>query len=197
MLCGGLGLIAVSMLLMVGLSPDDGWTALLAGFIVGGLGLGLTNPPLASTAISVAPRERSGMASGINNTFRQLGLATGVAALGAVFQARIHSQLSDALAGTPAAEHVGSLAKAASSGSVAQALGSVPAAAREQVATAARDAFVSGLNSLFWISAALAALGAVLALLLVRQEEIDSHAEPQATTPPAERSPDGVPVAAK
>jgi EmrB/QacA subfamily drug resistance transporter len=173
----GLGLITLSMLLMEGLSPDDGWTALLAGFVVGGLGLGLTNPPLASTAISVAPRERSGMASGVNNTFRQLGLATGVAALGAVFQSRIHSHLADALGGTPAGQHVDELAHAASSGAIDQALGAVPAAAREQVATAARSAFVSGLNALFWISAALAALGAVLAFVLVRSEELDHHGE--------------------
>src|SRR5262249_51372030 len=61
LLGAGLGLIAVSMLLMQGLSPSDGWTALLAGFVVGGIGLGTVNPPLASTAISVAPRNRSGM----------------------------------------------------------------------------------------------------------------------------------------
>src|SRR5262249_49509570 len=144
LLGAGLGLIAVSMLLMQGLSPSDGWTALLAGFVVGGIGLGTVNPPLASTAISVAPRNRSGMASGVNNTFRQAGLATGVAALGAVFQSRIHSELASSLAGTPAAGHVDALSHAASSGALGQALASVPAQAREQVSSAATAAFVSG-----------------------------------------------------
>ena len=46
----------------------------------------MVNPPLASTAIGVVPVERSGMASGINSTFRQVGIATGIAGLGAVFQ---------------------------------------------------------------------------------------------------------------
>jgi hypothetical protein len=48
--------------------------------------VGLINPPLASAAIGVVPPERSGMASGANSTFRQVGIATGIAALGAVFQ---------------------------------------------------------------------------------------------------------------
>ncbi|HEX4837366.1 MAG TPA: hypothetical protein VFV03_02430, partial [Solirubrobacteraceae bacterium] len=51
-----------------------------------GVGVGLVNPPLASAAIAVAPPARSGMASGANSTFRQVGIATGIAALGAVFQ---------------------------------------------------------------------------------------------------------------
>ena len=55
---------------------------LLPGFIVGGIGVGMTNPMIAETAIGVVPAARAGMASGINSTFRQFGIATGVAALG-------------------------------------------------------------------------------------------------------------------
>ena len=41
--------------------------------------------PLASTAVGVVEPARAGMASGINSTLRQVGIATGVAALGAIF----------------------------------------------------------------------------------------------------------------
>lgn len=58
----------------------------IPGFVIAGAGIGLINPPLASTAIGVVHYSRSGMASGINNTFRQVGIATGIAGLGAVFQ---------------------------------------------------------------------------------------------------------------
>ena len=81
-------------------AADDGitlarpWTTLLPGFIVGGIGIGLVNAPLASTAVSVVEPRRAGMASGINNTFRQVGIATGIAALGAIFQSRIASHLA-------------------------------------------------------------------------------------------------------
>ena len=61
------------------------WTHLIPGFIVAGIGAGLVNVPLASTAVGVVEPARAGMASGINSTFRQVGIATGVAALGAIF----------------------------------------------------------------------------------------------------------------
>ncbi len=58
---------------------------LLPGFLIGGIGIGFVNAPLATTAVSTVRVERAGMASGINNTFRQVGIATGIAALGAIF----------------------------------------------------------------------------------------------------------------
>ncbi|MGI8511748.1 MAG: MFS transporter [Solirubrobacteraceae bacterium] len=89
LLGGGLTLVGLGLLLMHGVDPGDGWTTLLAGFVVSGVGIGLVNPPLASTAIGVVDPRRSGMASGVNTTFRQIGLATGIAGLGAVFQHRV------------------------------------------------------------------------------------------------------------
>jgi EmrB/QacA subfamily drug resistance transporter len=80
----GFVLIGIGLLLMRGLALDSDWTVLLAGLIVAGVGAGLVNVPLASTAVAVVEPARAGMASGINSTFRQVGIATGVAALGAV-----------------------------------------------------------------------------------------------------------------
>ena len=85
----GLALCAISLWLMSGISVDSGWTTLLPGFIVGGIGIGFVNAPLATTAVSTVRQERAGMASGLNNTFRQLGIATGIAALGAIFQSKV------------------------------------------------------------------------------------------------------------
>ena len=63
--------------------PTTGRTC-CPGFIVAGVGAGLINVPLASTAVGVVAPARAGMASGINSTFRQVGIATGVAALGTI-----------------------------------------------------------------------------------------------------------------
>jgi EmrB/QacA subfamily drug resistance transporter len=82
----GLLFVAGGLLAMTAISPTSSWTALIPGFVLQGVGVGLINPPLASAAIGVVPPERSGMASGANSTFRQVGIATGIAALGAVFQ---------------------------------------------------------------------------------------------------------------
>ena len=59
---------------------------LLPGLLVGGLAIGVISPALAAAMVSVLPVERSGLASGINNTFRQLGIAIGIAGLGAIFE---------------------------------------------------------------------------------------------------------------
>jgi predicted MFS family arabinose efflux permease len=96
----GLALVAGSLLLMHGLSVSSTWTALLAGLIVAGIGIGLVNPVIAATALRVVDPSRTGMASGINNAFRLSGVAVGVAALGAVLENRAARSLADSL-GSP------------------------------------------------------------------------------------------------
>jgi EmrB/QacA subfamily drug resistance transporter len=84
----GLVLIGVGLLLMRSIDASSDWTALLPGLLVGGLAIGVISPALAAAMVSVLPVERSGIASGINNTFRQLGIALGIAGLGAIFEHR-------------------------------------------------------------------------------------------------------------
>jgi predicted MFS family arabinose efflux permease len=82
----GMLLVTLSLYLMYGVKVSSGWTTLLVGFLIGGIGIGMVNPPLAATAVGVVPPQRAGMAAGVNNTFRQVGIATGIAGLGAIFQ---------------------------------------------------------------------------------------------------------------
>jgi EmrB/QacA subfamily drug resistance transporter len=89
LLTTGLVLIGAGLLLMHGLREGDDWTALLAGLLVGGAGVGVISPALAAAMVGVLPVERSGLSSGINNTFRQVGIAAGIAGLGAIFQHRL------------------------------------------------------------------------------------------------------------
>lgn len=104
LLGGGLALCALSLWLMSGLTLHSHWTHLLPGFLIGGFGIGMVNAPLASTAVSTVRQERAGMASGINNTFRQVGIATGIAGLGAIFASQV-----DPRAYSP---HAGAVARA-------------------------------------------------------------------------------------
>jgi EmrB/QacA subfamily drug resistance transporter len=167
----GLGLVGLGLLLMHGVDPADTWTTLLAGMCVAGAGIGMLNPAIATSAVSVVDQRRAGMASGISNTFRQVGIATGIAALGAIFQSRIEHHLMNGLAGTPGAEQAPGIAKAVSSGGIDQVVAQTPPQAHELVGRVAREAFVSGLNELFLVAAILALAGAVLGGLLVRQRD--------------------------
>ena len=139
-----------------------------------GVGVGLINPPLASTAIGVVEPARSGMASGINSTFRQVGIATGIAGLGAVFQHRVESIVAKGLAGTPASERAGEIAQAVSSGGGGRVAQAVPPQARETVARVTTDAFVGAFNTLLVIGSATALVGAVCAAVLVRPRDFVS-----------------------
>ncbi len=85
-LATGLVLIGTALLLMRSVDASSEWTVLLPGLLVGGLAIGVISPALAAAMVSVLPVERSGLASGINNTFRQLGIAIGIAGLGAIFE---------------------------------------------------------------------------------------------------------------
>jgi EmrB/QacA subfamily drug resistance transporter len=180
-LSGGLVLVGIGLLLMHGVKANSSWTTLLAGFIVAGAGIGAINPALATAAVGVVEPQRSGMASGINNTFRQVGIATGIAALGAVFQSHITDKIAKGLAGTPGASHAGDLARATASGALNQVLHSVPQQAQAQVGQIARSAFSSGLNTLFLISAVVAFAGALLGALFVRERDFvaSGHGAPQ------------------
>jgi EmrB/QacA subfamily drug resistance transporter len=163
----GLTLVGVGLLLMHGISPSSGWTALLAGFVLAGIGIGTTNPGIGQAAIAVVPVEKSGMGSGINTTFRQVGIATGVAGLGAVFQGEVDSKLSELVPRAP--EGVGEAV--ASGGSRAVEELSLPAAVHAKAIHAADVAFVSGLNSILVIGAIVCFAGAALGFWLVRSED--------------------------
>ncbi|MBN1528649.1 MAG: MFS transporter [Thermoleophilaceae bacterium] len=175
LMSAGLVITGVGLLLMGGLDPTSDWTALLAGFILSGAGVGIINPVIADVAVSVVPKEQSGMASGINDTFRQVGIAIGIAAWGAIFLGRGAAKVEELAAGTQAAtgERPRQLVEAVSSGNLDGALGAVPPGSRETVGNAAREGFLSGMNDILMLGGILAIAGAIAALWLVREQDIE------------------------
>ena len=173
----GLLLITAGLLLMARTHPDSTWTVLLPGFIVAGVGIGMVNPVLASTSISVVEPRRSGMASGANNTFRQVGIATGIAILGAVFQSQIVSHTSALLNQSAVGREVlhkggSQLTAALSAGGVTQAAAQIPLpSARSDLLHAYHVGFSSTLNHLTVIAAIIAFVGSLGGFLLVRQRD--------------------------
>jgi predicted MFS family arabinose efflux permease len=180
----GFVLIGTGLLLMRGISSGSGWTHLLPELIVAGAGVGLVNTPLASTAIGVVHPRRAGMASGINNTFRQVGVAAGVATLGSIFASRIRLGVDGSLAGTPLAGSAHRISTAVSSGNTAQVIAHSPRAARAHLAATATSSFVHALNDILLIAAVVAFAGAAVALTLIRQKDfVDASDEAIAEAP--------------
>ena len=160
----GLAISAVGIWLFTGLTVASNWKALLPGLLVGGVGIGLANPAIAKIALGVVPPQRAGMASGISNTFRIGGVATGVAALGAVFQHRLQSTLHGAVGGHEAPV----LARAIAAGGT-QAAAKI-SGGRQTVVMAAHHAFVTGMNEVIMVGAVTVAVGAVFAMFVRRKD---------------------------
>jgi len=166
----GLLLVAAALISMSAVDANSAWTVLLPGFLIAGAGVGLVNAPLGSTAIQVAPPQKAGMASGINSTFRQVGIATGIAAYGALFQHLLATKATGPLARVPA--------EVLASGQVKL----FPPAAQGQF----RDIFTASLGELFVVAAIVALAGAVLSAALLRPRDFaPAPAAPQAAEPAA------------
>ena len=124
------------------------------------------------------------MAAGINDTFRQVGVAVGVAVWGAIFIGRGADKFREVAAGTPLAggDHPRQLVEAASSGSLPQAVQAVPPGSRGVAADAAGQGFLAGFNDVLTLGALICFAGALLAVWLVREHDIER--EPVTTAAP-------------
>ena len=169
----GLVLVAVSLGIMAGTSPDDSFTRIGIAMAILGAGMGTTMAPATESIMGSLPLGKAGVGSAMNDTTRQVGGALGVAVLGSVLSSAYASEIAPALSGLPsqlasvAGDSIGATLR------VAQGLG--PAGA--SIAQAARVAFVDAMAPPVMIAAAIALLGAVIALMFlparppVRQHE--------------------------
>ncbi|MEO8689466.1 MAG: MFS transporter [Solirubrobacteraceae bacterium] len=167
----GFAFVGGGLLLMRGITPETGWAHLIPGFMAAGIGAGLINVPLASTAVAVVEPARAGMASGVNSTFRQVGIATGIAALGSIFASKVSDTVAAALTSTPVASRASELGDAIAGGAVSQAIASTPPGARRFVAEAANQGFVDGLNSILLVGAVIAFAAGAASLALIRERD--------------------------
>jgi EmrB/QacA subfamily drug resistance transporter len=87
LVAGGLALVAVGLLAMLTTDVDASWLVVMPGSLICAVGTGLFNPAASAAALGALPPERSGLAAGANDTFRQAGVALGIAAFGAFIPA--------------------------------------------------------------------------------------------------------------
>jgi hypothetical protein len=115
------------------------------------------------------------MAAGVNDTFRQVGVALGTAAWGAIFLARGSDKVATVLARTPGAAggRPRQLIEALTGGHLTAATRAIPHGARELAVTATHQGFLTGLNAILVIGGVVAFIAAALALWLVREHEIE------------------------
>jgi EmrB/QacA subfamily drug resistance transporter len=169
----------VGILLMSIIGWTESYLSVVPGLIITGFGFGMSTPIIATVGLGAVRPERAGMATGAVNTARQVGVAVGVAGLGALFEARVRSGVIDALsaqAGPAAARELGT---AIAAGGTQQALAAVPPGLRPALSDVALAALADGLSWVLLVSAACVVLAALAALFLVRDAPVPAEREVQ------------------
>ena len=150
------------------------WLALLPGFLVVGLGVGLAAPPLSSTGTAAVPAERGGMAGGAIYTARQVGFAFGIALLGSVFTAGVRQTL--------VGRHIdaaGPIAHDIAGARSADLLHSAAPGARDLLGEAVHASAANGMAVLLAVAGIVAVAGAVASFSMLREQETLAEARTQ------------------
>ncbi|CAM5250977.1 hypothetical protein SCYAM73S_06209 [Streptomyces cyaneofuscatus] len=128
-------------------------------FFVQGTGMAHIMPPVTVAVMQALPREKAGSGSAINNTFRQVGGALGIAVLGSVLSTVYRGDIEGHLGAVPAGARAVAGESIEATLGVAEKLG--PVAGKPLVA-AAHDAFISAMHVTALGSAAVALIGALV-----------------------------------
>jgi EmrB/QacA subfamily drug resistance transporter len=84
LIAGGMTTVAVCCLLLSTVTLHSTFWHMLPAFILGGLGMSFVMTPMSAAVMGAAPVAKAGVASGVLNTFRQVGVALGIAITGAI-----------------------------------------------------------------------------------------------------------------
>jgi MFS family permease len=168
----GCVLFAIGLLLSNNyLNPDPSYVPLVISLGVAGIGIGTTVVPITSAVMSAVPAERSGMAASAANTSRVIGAATGVAVLGSL----VNSQLRVSLTGQMNHLHIpigfqGLVVNALETGQIPRNTAAYASFGKlvQEVIGAAYQAFHHGLHAALYLSAGLAVLAGLLAVITLR-----------------------------
>ncbi len=169
-LIGTKAVVATGLLIVAGgfwqlttTTASQGFLHALLGMIMLGLGAGLIIAPATASVMGTLSRARAGVGSAPNSTALQVGGALGVAVIGSVLTSRYQGKMTHTLSGhsvPPAAAHaiLGSLGGALTVARIAG--GSLGAALK----TAARLAFVAGMDLALMVGAIVVVVSAILVI---------------------------------
>jgi EmrB/QacA subfamily drug resistance transporter len=179
----GLTLTATALFLQTRIDLDTGYGLLLPAFVLMGIGMALVMSPMSTAAMNAVEAQKAGVASGILSMSRMVGGTFGVAVLGALFQHLARNDIANSLAGTGVSH--------AQQEQLVQSLGTASGGANlpPVAVEAAHNAFIHALANGMWLSAGVAAFGAVLAFRLIGDKparQPDAASGPEAAAAVAE-----------
>jgi hypothetical protein len=112
------------------------------------------------------------MASGINSTFRQVGIATGIAVLGTLFSHTVTEQVRAKITTVPGMSwRAAQVTGAVQSGQTGRLIAHLPARTGHAVALVTRSAFTAGLNQILLVAAITAFASGLVSLAAIRGQD--------------------------
>jgi EmrB/QacA subfamily drug resistance transporter len=168
----GMGLLLLSFVKQTN-GPVEYWTTYFPGILVLGLGMSFTVTPLTTTVMGALPNHYSGTASGINNAITRISSVFSNAIIGTVAILFFTGYLHNAVKEIPLKEEsrIEVTAQAANLGN-AKVPSNVDSENRGKVELAFKEGFISAYVKVMRISAALAAMGALMAFLFIKNEAL-------------------------
>jgi EmrB/QacA subfamily drug resistance transporter len=155
----GMGMAAVGLVLFSLISATTPYVVFIIPMVIMAAGMALSTPSLTASIMSAVPLGRAGVGSAMNDTTRELGGALGVAVLGSLAASRYDSLISGAISQLPSAAH--GAANSSLSGALAVA-GQLPRNQGASLASTAKDAYMSGMNTATLVAAVAAGIGSVV-----------------------------------
>ncbi|MET4926133.1 DHA2 family efflux MFS transporter permease subunit [Streptomyces sp. PSRA5] len=160
---GGMLLVAAGLAAFALFDATTPVWVLCVVFFVQGAGMAHIMPPVTVAVMQALPREKAGSGSAINNTFRQVGGALGVAVLGSLLSSTYRGEIEGHLGAVPAAARDTAAESIEATMAVAEKLG--PAGA--PLISSANDAFLSAMHVTALGSAGVALIGTVVVALFM------------------------------
>ncbi|MFE4609847.1 DHA2 family efflux MFS transporter permease subunit [Streptomyces niveus] len=180
---GGMLLVAVGLAAFALFDATTPVWVLCVVFFVQGAGMAHIMPPVTVTVMQSLPREKAGSGSAVNNTFRQVGGALGVAVLGSLLSSTYRGEIEGHLGAVPAAARDTAAESIEATMAVAEKLG--PAGA--PLMSSASDAFLTAMHVTALGSAGVALIGtAVVALFMPGRTAPEEPAGKQPAEAPGE-----------
>jgi len=156
----------VGLLLLVRVGPSASYASqILPGVLVFALGLSATVAPLTATVLGAVEPGHSGVASGVNNAVARVAGLLAIAALGAVVASTFSNRLDHNLAGKHLSPQATRVVASDRTRALVTSVHGVPASERAEVHTALVNASVYAFRIGLGISAGLAVLGGLVALI--------------------------------
>jgi EmrB/QacA subfamily drug resistance transporter len=182
----GLFLVAAGVLSFVQLEVTTGYENIFWRLTLMAVGMGLTMAPSTESIMGSLPPAKAGVGSAVNDTTRQVGGALGVAIIGSVLASTYGTKLGDAVSGQPLPGGVANEVEN-SLGFALETASRLGGPAGEALADSARTAFVDGMHQGFLVAAAVALVGAIVALVWLpararrATEDLETEYEAQRT----------------